>query len=607
MTPILDSEAGQTRATRASRNTSVSPIATVRVGRHLRVARLGRGGMADTFLALQSAPDGFRKPVVHKVRRSDVASGPEFAQMFADEARLGALVTHPGCVATLDYLVEGDEQTIVLEHVAGLSLNRLLTLQRASKRPIPLVVLGSIFEQLLEAVGYLHQLSDLEGRPLSVVHRDISPSNVMVGWDGRVVLIDLGVAKSITNRYQTQVGSMRGKASYAAPECLLGHRADARSDLYSVAVTMWELFTLRPAFRGEDALATARRVLSSAAPPPSTYWKTVPPSIDAIFSQALGPREGRPSDAGRMLTQLRAALPGPRGTRDEVARWLAETHPEVKRDEDRALHAVLCGNLATITQAAPESLEPVSSPARARSPRAVTTTLPLQVVALLVAVVVVSQLAAVVGAAAVALHAGRARAPREALADLPSSSQPVSLAEPTLGLPTLGLPTLGLPTLAEPTLGPPMLPEPTLAQPTLGQTSSHPAATALARGCEQASTSTEVAAIANVAAPRRAREPTQPRRAAARGRARDNAEAGTATLASARRAFMEGDFESSERLYARVAARTPSARAAMGLGNARARQGDFRGAARAFQEAVRLEPSNPSAQDLLARALARAR
>ena len=186
------------------------------IGKYRVIAKLGQGGMARVLLAAAAGPAGFNKLMVVKELREELAAEPEFLTMFLDEARLAARLNHPNVVTTYEVVTEGDRHYIAMDYLDGQPLNRLL--HRISYSEMPLDVHLRIICDALEGLHYAHTVADFDGSPLNVVHRDVSPHNIFVTYDGQVKLVDFGVAKAAGAAAQTQTGVFKGKIRYMAPE-----------------------------------------------------------------------------------------------------------------------------------------------------------------------------------------------------------------------------------------------------------------------------------------------------------------------------------------------------------------------------------------------------
>jgi serine/threonine protein kinase len=217
-------------------------LAQPKLGRYRLICELGSGGMARVYLALTTGLAGFTKLAVLKVMRAELAKKPEAVKLFLGEARLAARFNHPNVVQTTELGEDGGSYFISMEYLEGLPLGSLLGKTQSS--PLPLAARLEIACQLLDGLGYLHELSDLGGSPLNLVHRDISPSNVFVTFEGTVKLLDFGVAKAEGVTEETAAGGFKGKLGYAAPEQLRG-QSDARADIFTAGLLLWETLSYR--------------------------------------------------------------------------------------------------------------------------------------------------------------------------------------------------------------------------------------------------------------------------------------------------------------------------------------------------------------------------
>jgi serine/threonine protein kinase len=212
------------------------------LGRYRLICELGSGGMARVYLALTTGLAGFTKLAVLKVMRAELAQDPEAVRLFLGEARLAARFNHPNVVQTTELGEDAGSYFISMEYLEGLPLGTLLG--KTQSQPLPLAARLEIACQLLDGLGYLHELSDLGGTPLHLVHRDISPSNVFVTFEGTVKLLDFGVAKAEGVTEVSTGGGFKGKLGYAAPEQLKG-QSDARSDIFTAGLLLWEMLSYR--------------------------------------------------------------------------------------------------------------------------------------------------------------------------------------------------------------------------------------------------------------------------------------------------------------------------------------------------------------------------
>ena len=275
------------------------------LGRYRLIQPLGVGGMAEAFRATYSGPAGFERTVVVKRILPANCADPEFLQMFAAEARILGMLHHPNVVQVYDFGESDGTFFLVLEYVDGPSLGRLLKTLRKAGRPIPAAVAAYIAREICRALDYVHGLRTSDGEPLNVIHRDVTPSNIMLTMTGAVKLLDFGIAKYETSGTLTQHRIVKGKTAYIAPEIIEERPFDARADLFSLGVVFHEILTLTPLFAGDNDLATLRRVMEMRVEPPSRIRPDVPARLDAIALTALqrDPAQ-RYASAGAMARDL---------------------------------------------------------------------------------------------------------------------------------------------------------------------------------------------------------------------------------------------------------------------------------------------------------------
>jgi serine/threonine protein kinase len=213
--------------------------ANEQLGKYRRVATLGQGGMGTVFLAFAHGVGQFRKLLVVKELLPELTGKEGFIEMFLDEARLAARLDHPNVVQTFEVGHEGGRYFLAMEYLDGQPLSALIERMR-ERGGLPLPVHLQILSEVLAGLQYAHELCDYDGRPLAVVHRDISPHNVFITYHGQVKIVDFGVAKAANASALTHPGVFKGKFGYAAPEQILGGPVDARADVFSVGVMLWQ-------------------------------------------------------------------------------------------------------------------------------------------------------------------------------------------------------------------------------------------------------------------------------------------------------------------------------------------------------------------------------
>jgi serine/threonine protein kinase len=261
------------------------PLLPSNIGRYEIVSLLGQGGMAQVYLALQRGAFASEKLVVIKQLRPELLSDETFLTMFMDEARIALQLQHPNVVHTYEVGSENDDYFLAMEFLEGLTLTQIL--RKAGRVGLPLHFQIWILTQVLAGLGYAHELRGLDGEPLGIVHRDVSPSNVMITCAGEVKLLDFGIAKAAGALSLTQHGVIKGKLGYVAPEQCLGRPSDARSDLFAVGVMLWEAIAGRRRVSGETSAAAFEARIRDREPAIEDVVPDVPPRLAEICRRAL--------------------------------------------------------------------------------------------------------------------------------------------------------------------------------------------------------------------------------------------------------------------------------------------------------------------------------
>ncbi|MCC7382549.1 MAG: serine/threonine protein kinase [Deltaproteobacteria bacterium] len=280
-----------------------------RFGHYEVLARLATGGAANIFLARRTGEGGLAQLVVLKTLLPERAADQEFVDMFLDEARLAARITHPNCVEILDLGREGGTYYIAMELIEGETLWSLLSTVAEVRAPLPPLVVTSILASAAEALHHAHELLNPAGRPYNLVHRDISPQNIMVSYAGQTKVLDFGVAKAETGRAATLTGVVKGKFSYMSPEQISGAPVDRKSDVYSLGIVMFECLASRRLYRAEDPEEIAKMMLERKAPRLADFVPDVDPRLEAICAKSLARHpSARFATAKEMAEALRAYL-----------------------------------------------------------------------------------------------------------------------------------------------------------------------------------------------------------------------------------------------------------------------------------------------------------
>jgi len=316
-------------------------------GRFLLVERVAIGGMAEVFAAVERADPSARLFAVKRILPT-LVDDRELVRMFLDEARLVVQLDHPGIVPVHELGKLGAGYYIAMDYVAGRDLRAVADRVRRRGERLPVELSAHIAARAADALDHAHRGRAADGGELRVVHRDVSPANVLVGFDGAVRMIDFGIAQAAHRPPASSV--LRGKFGYMSPEMVRGLPVDRRSDVFALGVVLHELLAGERLFSAPTELAVMEKVRAAQAPPPSATNPAVPPELDRIVLRALA-RE--PEARFSWASELRDALvpwarrAGPGGGEAALARRMAETFPEELRvEEDRRARARASAALA---------------------------------------------------------------------------------------------------------------------------------------------------------------------------------------------------------------------------------------------------------------------
>ncbi len=284
----------------------------VRFGRYILLERIGSGGMAEVFRAVAHGAEGFQRTFVLKRIRSDRSESSSFVDMFVNEARISALLDHDNIVQTYDFgEVEGC-YFLTMEYLRGRDLATILRQLYARSANLDPVLVAFVALQVARGLAYAHGLASPSGVPLNIVHRDVTPSNIMLLRSGGVKLLDFGIAKTkgeFTLGENTETGVCKGKLPYLSPEQVEGQPLDKRSDLFTLGVVMWEALTGKRLFLGRTDYETMQNVLGREVPAPSTMRPEIPPALDAVVAKALARNPAdRYADARELGDALEAVV-----------------------------------------------------------------------------------------------------------------------------------------------------------------------------------------------------------------------------------------------------------------------------------------------------------
>jgi len=318
-------------------------------GRYKLLYHLARGGMGEVYLAVAGDLRGFERVCVVKTVRAEYASQATFVERFLDEGKILTQLSHGHIAQTIDVGrvsgPSGDQYFVALEYVEGKDFAKLMDRLGDRERPMPVPVALHVAIAVLDALDYAHRRVDREGRPLGLIHRDISPQNVLVSYDGDVKLIDFGNARTEVRRHATAAGIIFGKPGYIAPEQARGSKPDLRSDIYAVGVTLWEALAGKRLLSGdlEDFLPKLRA--GKVRPEPLAKLRDdVPPELDRILAKAMAPeRDNRYPDAASLRGELQGVLAtvGPRTGPGDVAAVMRELFDKELNVERRLISQLL--------------------------------------------------------------------------------------------------------------------------------------------------------------------------------------------------------------------------------------------------------------------------
>jgi serine/threonine-protein kinase len=342
---------------------SPEPRAKERViGRYALYGEIAAGGMATVHYGRMVGAVGFSRTVAIKCLHPQFAKDADFVSMFLDEARLAARIQHPNVVQTLDVVALEGELFIVMEYIRGEALSRLTRAARRGGELIPPRVAATILSGLLHGLHAAHEACDEHGRPLGIVHRDVSPQNVLVGTDGVARVLDFGVAKAAGRLSSTREGQLKGKFAYMAPEQVKGGDIDRRTDIYAAAVILWETLTGRRMISGENEAIVLSRVLEGQRVRPTELNPNLPKSADVVVMRGLemDPAK-RYATAREMATALERALG--LASQREVSEWVERVAGDVLAE--RALRIKEIESRSTVSAPRPEVVSELVATAKA--------------------------------------------------------------------------------------------------------------------------------------------------------------------------------------------------------------------------------------------------
>jgi predicted Ser/Thr protein kinase len=292
-------------------------------------SRLAVGGMGEVFYAVQKGVKGFERPVILKSLLPDLATQDSHIEQFLDEARVAATLNHPNVVSIFEVGKWNGQYFLAMEYIRGRNVAQLLKASIARELPVPPAVLLTVLRDAAVGLDHAHRAHDQQGRPLHIVHRDISPQNIMVRDDGVTKVVDFGIARAANRSTRTATGAVKGKLAYMSPEQLRGEETTARSDQYSLGIVLWEMATARRLFKSDQEVELIKQVLEAQVQPPSSVKPGLPKELDEIaltmLSRDPSGRFETTAHAAQALAELLQKLSPPGG--QVVAEYLAQLGP----------------------------------------------------------------------------------------------------------------------------------------------------------------------------------------------------------------------------------------------------------------------------------------
>lgn len=331
-------------------------------GRYLLLDRVAYGGMAEIYTAKSFGADGFDRLLAIKRVLPSVADDDQFVQMFRDEAKITQALSHANIVQVTDFGNIDNSYYLAMEYISGKDLKHLWSLAAKSGEYLDFILVAYIIAAMAEGLSYAHNATDATGRPLGVIHRDVTPQNVLVSWDGEVKLVDFGIAKARAKSLKTEVGVLKGKFAYMSPEQVRGLPLTKRTDIFSLGIVLYELLTGERAFDQETDYAIMEAVRRVDVVPPPVRNPSVPDELVRICGKAMAAgEEERYDDGEQMARELRAwiASTGRSFGRLELAAFLKRSFPDDFREERE--------RLTRYAQVKPDALDKASEDAPIRA------------------------------------------------------------------------------------------------------------------------------------------------------------------------------------------------------------------------------------------------
>jgi serine/threonine protein kinase len=311
-------------------------------GKYYLLERINVGGMAEVFRAKAYGVEGFERLLAVKRILPNIAEDQEFITMFIDEAKIAVQLNHANIAQIFDLGVVDGSYFIAMEHIHGRDLRAIFERCRQKNEPMPIAQACFIAMKNCEGLDYAHNKRDQGGREMALVHRDVSPQNIIVSFEGEVKLIDFGIAKAAGKMGKTQAGILKGKFGYMSPEQVRGLPIDRRSDIFSTGIVLYELLTNERLFVGESDFSTLEKVRNVEILPPSTYNRKIPEELERIVLKALAKDvEDRYQNAIDLHDELQAFVytAGEFYSRKDLAGWMKKTFGREIEEETAKLES----------------------------------------------------------------------------------------------------------------------------------------------------------------------------------------------------------------------------------------------------------------------------
>jgi len=392
-TPALDADAFRTQMLPAIKRPAPAKGDGQTFGDYTLLERIAVGGMAEVWKARRRGVEGFQKTVAIKKILAHLTGSPDFVTMFIDEAKLAAQLSHANIIQIYDLGKVGDDFFIAMEFVDGRDLRSILQEGRQAHRPLPSALALMIAGSVARALDYAHRKRDFDNRELGLVHRDVSPQNVLIGYEGEIKLCDFGIVKAVVKASTTQMGALKGKLQYMSPEQAWGKPVDARSDIFSLGSVLFEMLTGHKLFTGDSEISVLDAVRECRIRRPREVAPGLGEGIERIVLKALAKRpEDRYPTAGELEEDIKSFLLGlrPVPTQSDLADYLhrlfvdapaapagepgparpapATPVPELTADRARGPVAEVAPELASAEQI--QGFEPPSAPVRSAPSKA---------------------------------------------------------------------------------------------------------------------------------------------------------------------------------------------------------------------------------------------